>query len=121
MSFQDHVNNQVYNKPQTQTEEMKLQKDIESTNETPQKTNSGIEPLLDEEESKKTTETLMQNVNPNKLKELIAAHVGGGPFSDAIIERKKYSFDMLKNWDSNKCELLINHKNILESFVKKKE
>ena len=121
MSFQDHVNNQVSNKPQTQTEEMKLQKDIESTNETPQKTNSGIEPLLDEEESKKTTETLMQNVNPNKLKELIAAHVGGGPFSDAIIERKKYSFDVLKNWDSNKCELLMNHKNILESFVKKIE
>jgi len=119
MSYQDQINNQVAQKPQL--EEEKLSKDNESTNESAQKLNSNNEPLLEEEETKKNTENLMQNLNPNKLKQLIEAHIGGGPFSEAIVERKKYSFELLKNWDSKKCELLFNHKNILETFVKKIE
>lgn len=77
--------------------------------------------MMDNEENIKESENLMQNLNPNKLKELIAAHVGGGPFSEAILERKKYSFELLKAWDSRKCDLLFDHKNILENFVKKIE
>ena len=84
--------------------------------------NKPIEEFEDESKKEmKEKENLMENLNPYKLKQLLEAHVGGGPFSEAILERKKYSFELLKLWDSEKCELLQNHKNILETFVKKIE
>lgn len=69
----------------------------------------------------RASQTLVKNLQPNKLKQLIEAHVGGGPFSQAVIERKKHSFDILKQWDSRKCELLQVHRLSLENFVKKIE
>ena len=115
------MSNQLHTQYKDNNEESKENQEFDSPFEYDQKLNSKNKPLEDEEENKKESENLMEKINPNKLKQLIDAHVGGGPFSEAILERKKYSFELLKLWDMKKCELLHNHKSVLETFVKKIE
>lgn len=73
----------------------------------------------EEEYKERASQNLMKNVNSEKLKQLLDANVGGGPYSEAVLERKKHSFELLKQWDDAKCGLLQAHRSALEMFAKK--
>lgn len=77
-------------------------------------------PPDEKEEEQKPQENFLQNTNANKLRDLIKDHIAG-PFSEAVIERKNLSFELLKEWDQKKCDFLIQHKQLLESLFKKIE
>ena len=45
----------------------------------------------------------------------------GGPFSEAILERKNFGFGLLREWDERRCDRLGKSRNLIETVFKKLE